>query len=281
MTKWNRAELLSKFKIKLSFGTNWSGVYYNNTELQGTPIYSERLPKGINVNWGTGSPNAAVPSDNFSARFSSTQEFNKGYYEFLVAAESGVRVLIDGALVFDEFVLHPRLTSGSFFHLMTAGSHNIVVEYFAAEGLAAVQFSWYQFPSDYPPQPSIVKTPHSVFVSYSRDDWDEFVNPLVARLEQHGIQFWIDQHLLQGGDNWLDEINEALTKCELMILCVSPKSIASKWVKMEYRHFIKHDKKVIPLLIKETQLPAELDELHWLKYQALDELIRLLKRELS
>src|SRR5450432_1935880 len=55
------------------FGTNWTATYYNSTDLSGAVAYTEVLPNGININWGTGSPNAAVHTDNFSARFTSVQ----------------------------------------------------------------------------------------------------------------------------------------------------------------------------------------------------------------
>src|SRR5262249_54116294 len=66
------------FTVSADFGTNWTATYYNSTDLTGAVVYTEVMPNGINVNWGTGSPNSAVNVDNFSARFTSVQLFNAG-----------------------------------------------------------------------------------------------------------------------------------------------------------------------------------------------------------
>ncbi|MBK8029358.1 MAG: SH3 domain-containing protein [Chloroflexi bacterium] len=125
------------------FGTNWTAQYYANATLQGSPVYTESLPTGINVNWGAGSPNAAVPVDNFTARFTSTQLFNQGTYEFVVSSDDGVRVYIDGALVWDRFIGRV-LTTDRFQLNLTAGSHSLIVEYLELVDQAAVQFQYFQ-----------------------------------------------------------------------------------------------------------------------------------------
>jgi uncharacterized protein YraI len=126
-----------------TFGSGWTATYYNNTSLTGSPVFTEVLPGGINFTWGTGSPNAAVPVDNWSARFDSTQLFNAGTYEFVVASDDGVRVYIDNVLVWDRFVGRV-LTTDRFQQTLTAGSHILRVEYFEGIDLAALQFQWFQ-----------------------------------------------------------------------------------------------------------------------------------------
>src|SRR5215470_11561610 len=65
------------------FGTNWSGTFFNSPNLTGTGVPVTGI-NGLNFNWGTGSPiinGVAVPGigiDNFSARFTSSQNFNAG-----------------------------------------------------------------------------------------------------------------------------------------------------------------------------------------------------------
>ncbi len=125
------------------FGTGWTAQYFNNTTLQGSPVYTESLPTGINVNWGTGSPNAAVPVDNFSARFTSVQLFNQSTYEFVVSSDDGVRILIDGAIVWDRFIGRV-LTTDRFQLNLTAGTHQLTVEYLELVDQAAIQFQYFQ-----------------------------------------------------------------------------------------------------------------------------------------
>ncbi|MFN8447028.1 MAG: hypothetical protein U0521_00135 [Anaerolineae bacterium] len=52
--------LVPMFSALADFGTNWTATYYNSTDLTGNSVYTEILPNGINVNWGTGS--ATPPS---------------------------------------------------------------------------------------------------------------------------------------------------------------------------------------------------------------------------
>ena len=135
--------LVPMFTALADFGTNWTATYYNSTDLTGNSVYTEILPNGINVNWGTGSPNPAVNVDNFSARFTSVQLFNQGTYEFVASSDDGIRVFIDGVLVLDRFIGRV-LTTDRFQQTMTAGTHSLTVEYVEFVDQAAVQFQWFQ-----------------------------------------------------------------------------------------------------------------------------------------
>ena len=98
-----------------------------------------------------------------------------------------------------------------------------------------------------------------VFVSYSRADWDDFVSDLVKRLTDKGFRLWIDQDLIVGGDEWMDTIGEALDVCKVLVLVMSPEALESRYVKMEYRYFVNHDKKILPILCREVdRIPFEL-----------------------
>lgn len=117
-----------------------------------------------------------------------------------------------------------------------------------------------------------------IFVSYSRRDWEKHVEPLVERLRKEGFRVWIDQHLLEGGQDWLDEINGALQRCKAMILCVSPDALESRWVKMEYRFFIREDKPILPLMCRSTTLPAELGGIQYLSPSEADMIVERLRK---
>jgi hypothetical protein len=98
----------------------------------------------------------------------------------------------------------------------------------------------------------------TIFLSYSRSDWDTFVSNFANQLTEHGYNVWVDQQFLIGGSNWMDSVGDALNKCRLLLLVVSPESLASKYVKMEYRYFINNGKIVLPVLHKSAPLPFEL-----------------------
>ncbi|MFP4321578.1 MAG: TIR domain-containing protein [Anaerolineales bacterium] len=127
-----------------------------------------------------------------------------------------------------------------------------------------------------PPQVTTLHPGHQIFISYKRMDWARYVVPLLEQLHAAGLTYWVDQHLIEGGKDWMDEINAALEACDSMILCVSPEAITSKHVKMEYRYFFNNDKPIYPLILRPTKLPAELQTIQYFDYTELSKLIHLL-----
>lgn len=99
----------------------------------------------------------------------------------------------------------------------------------------------------------------TIFVSYSRGDWTSFVSDMIYRLQSVNFQIWVDQYLIIGGDDWMNALGEALDRCKILILVMTPESLASRYVKMEYRYFFHQEKPIIPILLKPLEkLPFEL-----------------------
>lgn len=151
---------VSLISAQSGFGTGWTVQYFNNSELSGTPVLTQTLPGGINFNWGTGSPDPAVPAENFSARFTSVQTLIAGTYEFTLASDDGARVYIDNVLVLDRWGGR-ILTTDRFQVNLTQGSHTFVVEYQELVDQATVQFSWLLLSGAIvtPGQPGVIGTP--------------------------------------------------------------------------------------------------------------------------
>jgi hypothetical protein len=70
-----------------------------------------------------------------------------------------------------------------------------------------------------------------------------------------------------------------------LLLVLSPESVNSKYVKMEYRYFFKHDKAIVPILCKTVDIPFEIATFHYLDFTNLRspdpyaELDRILSRK--
>ncbi|MGB1287089.1 MAG: PA14 domain-containing protein, partial [Aggregatilineales bacterium] len=142
-------------------GTDWIGQFYNNTTLSGSPVNTGLFPAGLNTNWGLNAPTdgsgttiAGMNIDNWSARFTSTENIAAGLYEFVLVADDGARLYIDGNLVIDNFD-STGLTQASVVLSLSGGVYTIIVDYRDVADAAVLQLSW--FTSE--PTPEFTATP--------------------------------------------------------------------------------------------------------------------------
>ncbi len=106
-----------------------------------------------------------------------------------------------------------------------------------------------------------------IFIAYMREDWEDLVAPLTVVLQDAGMEVWVDQYLTQGGVDWTAAIEQALHECWLIVVIMSPESLESRYVKLEYRYFINREKPVIPFLYKPTEkIPPELGNREVIRY---------------
>jgi hypothetical protein len=122
-----------------------------------------------------------------------------------------------------------------------------------------------------------------IFISYSSHDQD-FALRVVADLE-HYFQVWIDESQLKGGLEWEQSIDEALHKCLVFIVIVSPHSNDSQWVARETIRAEQLNKYRVPVLI-DGQLPLRLLNLQYVDFQGSYEggfrdLLEVLKKQLE
>lgn len=111
----------------------WQGQYWNNTSLSGDPVLV-RQDNAINFQWGTGSPGANVPADNFSARWDALSNVSTAQnYVITATADDGIRVWADNNLVIDQWAEHSATTYTTTVYL-AQGQHSFRVEYFEAGG---------------------------------------------------------------------------------------------------------------------------------------------------
>ncbi len=83
----------------------FTAEYFANRDLAGTPVLT-RCETEIANDWGTGSPAAQVPNDNFSARWTASEDFAAGDWRFTTRSDDGVRLFVDGAPVIDNWTDH-------------------------------------------------------------------------------------------------------------------------------------------------------------------------------
>ena len=127
-------------RVEANAGTQWNAAYYNNKDLSGSPAL-QRVDDKIDFNWGTGSPNATIGADNFSARWTRYLSLEAGTYRFTARSDDGVRVWLDNTLIIDQWNDHPA-KSFSAERSVSAGHYLVKVEYYERSGLAEMAFSW-------------------------------------------------------------------------------------------------------------------------------------------
>jgi hypothetical protein len=104
-------------------------------------LKASREVGSIGFDWRTGSPDSRVRSDDFSARFSGSFDFDASSYVFSLTSDDGSRLYIDDQLVIDEWNDHGPTTFKATRNL-SRGRHRIVVEYYENVGSSLVRLSW-------------------------------------------------------------------------------------------------------------------------------------------
>jgi RHS repeat-associated protein len=128
-------------------GDRWRGEYYNNNNLSGSPVMvrNDSAPGSdfLNRDFGGGSPSATcgLGVDNFSARWARTVNFSPGLYRFTATADDGVRLYVDGKLRIDKWIIQVPTTYTAEVPL-SAGNHEVKLEYFENGGNAMAALSW-------------------------------------------------------------------------------------------------------------------------------------------
>lgn len=123
----------------------WDIEYFDNQDLAGAPVAHETKTYLFPAEeWGKEGPAPlGGVADKFSVRFSRSVAFEAGNYAFYLTADDGARLYIDGALVINKWRGSLRGTA-TYRHAqhITAGVHDIVVEYYEDKGDARVRLQW-------------------------------------------------------------------------------------------------------------------------------------------
>ncbi len=138
---WEKVEISQEKDI-------FNVAYYNNPYLYSDPVHTTQETK-ISHDWLDQSPDAAVNNDYFSARWEGNITFEEGMYTFTATGDDGMRLLIDNELVINGWNIQARKAYQKQHHL-TAGTHQVVFEYFEWAGFANVDLTWsreYESPS--------------------------------------------------------------------------------------------------------------------------------------
>ncbi|HLB24271.1 MAG TPA: PQQ-dependent sugar dehydrogenase [Dehalococcoidia bacterium] len=137
----NAATAYLRIEDVATLPAGWTGQYYNNKNLTGSPVFTRTKEPDPAFYWGDGSPDPAIDPDTFSARWTQTMNFNEGVYEFTTRSDDGARVYVDGQLILDYWIDQPGVEHTANMQL-TSGPHTVVVEYYENDGGAEMYFTY-------------------------------------------------------------------------------------------------------------------------------------------
>lgn len=99
-----------------------------------------------------------------------------------------------------------------------------------------------------------------VFISYSRED-SKFVQKLDHDLRQRGVTTWLDQHSMQGSEQWYQALVRGIEQAYAMLVVVTPNADHSRWVLRETLYADQVGVTRIPLLPRPHQVPLHIIEM--------------------
>jgi hypothetical protein len=75
--------------------------------------------------------------------------------------------------------------------------------------------------------------PTKLFISHAWDDKEDFVEPLVAALQDAGFEVWYDKFEMNMGDSLRQKIDQGLKECDFGVVVLSRHFFAKKWPQAE------------------------------------------------
>jgi mono/diheme cytochrome c family protein len=123
-------------------GSGLRGDYFANLSLSGTPGLTR--VQAVDFDWGTASPGAPIPADNFSVRWTGTvRAATSGTYRFQTRSDDGVRLYVNGNLIINNWTDHSPTNNSSASISLTAGQrYSIRMEYYERGGGAVARLRW-------------------------------------------------------------------------------------------------------------------------------------------
>ena len=110
------------------------------------------------------------------------------------------------------------------------------------------------------------------FISYSRKDIG-FARLIYKSLEHDHVDTWIDWERIPVGDDWWQNICNAIDNSNVFILLISHHSVISPICKKEIERAIKNNKRIIPIILEDMdsniigQFVPDLSKINWMILQ--------------
>ncbi|WP_321438937.1 glycoside hydrolase family 3 C-terminal domain-containing protein [uncultured Bacteroides sp.] len=116
--------------------------YFNNPNLQGVPVYTT-IDRSIIFDWQAGSPNQAIPVDNFSIRWTGVVRVpSSKIYTFTAKADDGYKLWVNGELIMDCWRDQSLTQNSAMYKFESGKDYSIKLEYYDRTGNATVMLGY-------------------------------------------------------------------------------------------------------------------------------------------
>jgi TIR domain-containing protein len=112
-----------------------------------------------------------------------------------------------------------------------------------------------------------------VFISYAVEDKEQALH-LAEVFGSRNIPYFLSEKNIKPGDNWVDEVKRALRSCKILYSLVTPSSLGSEWVQIEWNVASFLEKKIVPVLLRVSvsDLPERLRSYQSIDFHRINEL---------
>jgi hypothetical protein len=122
-------------------GTGLKGEYYSGTNFNSLML--TRTDATVNFDWGTGSPDPALPADGFSVRWTGrvTASFSETY-TFYTLTDDGARLWVNGELLVDRWTDQAATEWSGSIALEAGKSYTLEMDFYDHLGGASAKLLW-------------------------------------------------------------------------------------------------------------------------------------------
>jgi hypothetical protein len=122
-------------------GTGLKAEYYNGMSFD--TLVLTRTDPTVNFDWGTGSPDASVSVDRFSARWTGqVQPLYSQTYTFYAQSDDCIRLWVNGQQLINNWTEHASIENSGTIALSAGQKYDLKLEYYENSGGALAKLSW-------------------------------------------------------------------------------------------------------------------------------------------
>lgn len=104
-----------------------------------------------------------------------------------------------------------------------------------------------------------------LFISYAHADEYLVRTQIVEILRDANHDPWFDHRLIVGQD-WQEQLFNAIQACDAFVYALTPESIASEYCRWEFEQAVEMGKQIVPVLLQKSDLPDDIKRLQWVDF---------------